>query len=159
MISALFVLGLMGLFYRSVFIAMLALPTAIFWKETRETFFDFRALHLRWRNSAGLAHPIAGVAVVFGFVAAACTLMVMLVPSIIVDPGFLHLPSVEYYALQHALEPVPGIDYSYFPQGIETIWTLVYACWRAAARRADDFCAVFPDFLDDPLPPCARVRP
>jgi hypothetical protein len=127
MISALFVLGLMGLFYRSVFIAMLALPTAIFWKETRETFFDFRALHLRWRNSAGPAHPIAGVAIVFGFVAAACTLMVMLVPSIIVDPGFLHLPSVEYYALQHALKPVPGIDYSYFPQGIETIWTLVYA--------------------------------
>lgn len=127
MISALFVLGLMGLFYRNVFIAMLVLPTAIFWKQTRETFFDFRALHLRWRNSSGPAHPIAGVAIVFGFVAAVCTLMVMLAPSIIVDAGFLHLPSVEYYALRHALKPVPGIDYSYFPQGIETIWTLVYA--------------------------------
>lgn len=127
MISALFVLGLTGLFYRGIFIAMLVLPPAIFWKETRGIFSDWRALYLRWRDSKDLTHPLAGVAIAFGFVAAVSSLMVMLVPSIIVDPVSLHLPSVEYYTLQHALKPVPGIEYSYFPQGIETIWTLVYA--------------------------------
>ncbi len=127
MISALFVLGLAGLFYRGVFIAMLVLPAAIFWRKIPEVLSDFHTLQRRWRDSPGLAHPIAGVAMVFAFLATVCTLMVMLVPSIIVDPVFLHLPSVQYYSLQHALKPVPGIDYSYFPQGIETIWTLVYS--------------------------------
>jgi hypothetical protein len=135
MISTLFLLGLMGLFYRGVFVAMLVLPPLIFWRETRETLLDFRALHVLWRDSPGVTHPIAGVAIVFGFVATICTLMVMLVPSIIVDPVSLHLPSVEYYAIQHALKPVPGIDYSYFPQGIETIWTLVYALAGQAAAQ------------------------
>jgi Dolichyl-phosphate-mannose-protein mannosyltransferase len=135
MISGLFVLGLTGLFYRSIFVGMLVLPPAIFWKETRDIFFDVRALNLRWRDSKDLTHPLAGVAIVFGFVATICTLMVMLVPSIILDAVSLHLPSVEYYAWQNALKPVPEIDYSYFPQGIETLWTLAYALAGQAAAQ------------------------
>ena len=57
MISALFLLGLTGLFYRSIFVGMLVLPPAIFWKETRDIFFDVRALNLRWRDSKDLTHP------------------------------------------------------------------------------------------------------
>ncbi len=114
---------------------MLVLPAVIFWRKLAGVFSDFRALQRRWRASPGMAHPIAGVAMVFAFLATICTLMVMLVPSIIVDPVFLHLPSVQYYSLQHALRPVPGIDYSYFPQGIETIWTLVYALAGQASAQ------------------------
>jgi hypothetical protein len=135
LISTLFLLGLLGWFYRGVFIAMLVVPPAIFWNETREIFSDFRALDRRWRECEGLTHPMAGVGMVFGFLGAICTLMVTLVPSILVDPVSLHLPSIEYYALEHALKPVPGIDYSYYPQGIETLWTLAYSLAGQAAAQ------------------------
>jgi hypothetical protein len=127
MIFMLFLLGLAGLFYRGIFVAALVLPPVIFWKETRESFSDFRILDLRWRDCDSLMHPMAGVAIGFAFLSAVCTLMVMMVPSILVDPVSLHLPSIEYYALEHALRPVPGINYSFFPQGIETLWTLAYS--------------------------------
>jgi hypothetical protein len=67
-----------------------------------------------------------GVAVVFGFVAEICFLMVTLAPTITFDALKVHLPSIHQYASSHAIFPIREIDYSYFPQGAEVLWTLAY---------------------------------
>ncbi len=38
-----------------------------------------------------------------------------------------HLPAIRYYASEHALLPVPFLDYSYFPQSVESLMTLAYS--------------------------------
>ncbi len=107
---------------------------------------DLLAILKSWRASGEMGHPLAGVAIVFGAGAAVCALMVVLAPSIAFDPVALHLPSVQYYIARHALTPVPGIDYSYYPQGVEVLWTLMYAlAGQAGARLVSGL--FFPIFL------------
>lgn len=118
--------GMLRLFYPPVFLVLLVLPLLLFWREVRQTLLDMRALLARWQASPDLRHPLVGVAMVFGFIAAVCALMLALAPSVAFDPVAMHLPSIQFYALTHALRPVPGIDYSYYPQGFEMLWTLAY---------------------------------
>ena len=123
---ALVLLGMLRLFYASVFLVLLLLPLLLLWRDAWQTLLDLRALFERWRASPDIRHPLVGVAMVFAFVAAVCALMLALAPSIAFDPVAMHLPSIQFYALTHALRPVPGIDYSYYPQGFEMLWTLAY---------------------------------
>ncbi len=120
------VLGMLRLFYAPIFLALLLLPLLLLWRDAWKTLLDLRALFERWRASPDMRHPLVGVAMVFAFVAAVCALMLALAPSIAFDPVAMHLPSIQFYALTHALRPVPGIDYSYYPQGFEMLWTLAY---------------------------------
>ena len=124
--GALVILGMLRLFYAPVFLALVLLPLLLFWRDALQTVRDVHALFVRWRNSPSIRHPLAGIAVVFGFVAAVCALMLALAPSVAFDPVAMHLPSVQFYAQTHALRIVPGIDYSYYPQGFEMLWTLAY---------------------------------
>jgi len=123
---ALVLLGMLRLFYASVFLVLLLLPLLLLWRDAWQTLLDLRALFERWRASPDIRHPLVGVAMVFAFVAAVCALMLALAPSIAFDPVAMHLPSIQFYALTHAIRPVPGIDYSYYPQGFEMLWTLAY---------------------------------
>jgi hypothetical protein len=127
LITALLGLGLAHLLYPGVLWGLLLAPVAVFWRGIQQAILDLYALHLRWRNSPALRHPVTGVAIVFGLVALVCALMSVLAPAIAFDALDVHLPSVQYYASQHALAAVPGIDYSYYPQGMELIWTLAYS--------------------------------
>ncbi|MBZ5606741.1 MAG: phospholipid carrier-dependent glycosyltransferase [Acidobacteriia bacterium] len=127
LITVLFLAGLLRLFYSATFLVILLLPLILFWRETRATLIDLGTLPARWRASDALRHPLTGVAVLFGLVAATCSLMIVLAPSVAFDSVAIHLPSVQYYAGQHALRPVPGLAYSYYPQGFEMLWTLAYA--------------------------------
>ncbi len=122
----LFLAGMLRLFYAPVFLALIVVPLLLFWKEAFATTRDFRELFENWQTSTAIRHPLAGVAVVFGFVAAFCALMIALAPSIAFDPVAVHLPSVQFYAQAHAVIPVTGIDYSYYPQGFEMLWALAY---------------------------------
>ena len=140
------VLGMLGLFYAPVFLTLLLLPLLLFWQDTWQTLLDLRALLERWRASADIRHPLVGVAMVFGFVAAVCALMLVLAPSIAFDPVAMHLPSIQFYALTHALRPVPGIDYSYYPQGFEMLWTLAYVLAGQPAAQLMS-ALFFPIFL------------
>ena len=123
----LFLCGLARLFYAPVFLAILALPLAILWRDAWRGVLDLRALLHRWRTCPSVANPLVGIAVVFAFAATVCALMTMLAPSVAFDPVAIHLPSIQFYAQTHALRPVPGIDYSYYPQGFEMLWTLAYS--------------------------------
>lgn len=127
LISILVLAGFAGLLYPSVCLILLLLPLAAFPKYCKEILLDVSALNRSWRQSASAAHPLTGIAMWFAFVAIACTLMIALAPSIAFDAVAFHLPSVQYYATHHALAAIPSIDYSYFPQGFEMLWTLGYA--------------------------------
>jgi hypothetical protein len=120
------VLGILRLFYAPVFLALLLVPLLLFRRDTQQTVLDVHALFVRWRTSPAIRHPLTGIAIVFGFVAAVCALMLALAPSVAFDPVAMHLPSIQFYAQTHALRIVPGIDYSYYPQGFEMLWTLAY---------------------------------
>lgn len=135
LIPVLFVVGLLRGFYPGVFLGLIVLPVLVSWRELPGVFRDLRTLLNSWATLADVRHPVAGVAMIFGLVAAVCTLMVMLAPSIAFDSVALHLPSVQYYLAQHALTPVPGIEYSYYPQGMEVVWTLMYALAGQAGAR------------------------
>jgi len=87
-----------------------------------------------------------GVALVFAFVAAVCALMLALAPTVAFDPVAMHLPSIQFYTLTHALGPVPGIQYSYYPQGFEMLWTLAYALAGQAGAQMIS-ALFFPIFL------------
>ena len=123
---ALVICGMLRLFYAPIFLAFLLLPLLLFWREAWQTLVDFRALFERWQTAPAIRHPLVGVAMVFAFVAAVCALMLALAPSIAFDPVAMHLPSIQFYTLTHALRPVPGVEYSYYPQGFEMLWTLAY---------------------------------
>ncbi len=144
--AVLVVCGTLRLFYGVTFIAALALPLVLCWREARQTLLDIGVLFERWRSSPAVRHPLAGVAVVFGFAAAVCGLMLALAPSVAFDPVAMHLPSVQFYALAHALRPVPGIDYSYYPQGFEMLWTLAYGLAGQAGAQLMS-ALFFPLFL------------
>ena len=119
--------GLAKLLTPQVFVILLLSPLILLWRDVREVFADFRGLELSWAHSASARHPLAGIGIVFAAIAVVCALMITLAPSVAFDSVAMHLPSVEYYAAGHALRPVPGIEYSYYPQGFEMLWTLGYA--------------------------------
>ncbi len=104
-------------------IVLIAAPVGILKSDILR---DLRLLNSRWKKSTDFTHPIAGIAVAFGFLALGCALLVVLAPPITFDTLFMHLPSIQVYAKALAIVPIPEIDYSYFPQGGETLWTAAY---------------------------------
>jgi hypothetical protein len=127
LITALALAGWLRLLYPLAFLSILAAAFLISHREIRGFVSDLRSLQAKWRTSQELTHPITGIAIPFGFTAALCSLMIVLAPSVAFDSVAMHLPSVQYYAATHALQPVPGIEYSFYPQGFELLWTLAYS--------------------------------
>ena len=141
----LFALGLARMLYPAVFLLLLIPPVIFLRDEVRNIFNDFRLLGRSWADAASARNPVAGVAVVFAFVAMICALMVALAPSTAFDSLAFHLPLVQYYAANHALRSVPGIDYSFYPQAMELVWTVAYALGGPPAAQLTSamFFAVF----------------
>jgi hypothetical protein len=123
----LFLLGLAHLYYAWVFAILFAAPCILFWRHLRDLFLALRSLHQHWRASEELRDPIAGLAVVFGAIAAGVAAVLILVPSIAFDPIHTHLLQALFYSTTHVLAPVPRVDYSYFPQGCEALMTVGFA--------------------------------
>lgn len=122
----LFWLGLAGLYYRGVFALLIAVPCVVFHREIPAL---GRACHRLWKSWAGdaeLRRPLAGVLVVFGALFAVATAMMALAPSIVFDALKMHLPLAMTFARQHSIEPLPLLDYSYFPQGFEVLMAAAY---------------------------------
>ena len=67
------------LFYLPVFLGLILLPLVIL-RGVFRTLSDFRELLEEWQRMQAVRHPLAGVAMVFEFVAAACALMLALAP-------------------------------------------------------------------------------
>ncbi len=51
----------------------------------------------------------------------------MLAPTLSWDAMKMHLPLSQYYLQVHALEPKPGLDYSFFPQAAESLFALAWS--------------------------------
>ncbi len=86
-------------------------------------------------NWPGFESPIAAVTVIFMAIAAACAIALAVTPSVAFDPLATHLAAAKYYAARHALEPLPSLDYSYFPQGCEILMALSYELGGQAAAQ------------------------
>lgn len=119
----LFVLGLLHLYYAPLFLVLLLIPIAFFW---RDALAGIRALRATLATPSP-AHPLAGIAFVFVVIAAVVALAVALSPSIAFDPLADHLANARYYAAQHALETLPTQPNSYYPQGCETIMAMAWS--------------------------------
>lgn len=124
LIPLLFVLGLLHFYYAPVFAVILAGPCLIF---RREVINGFAALRRALTSTAEFRHPLAGVVFVFAILGTAAAMAVVLAPSIAFDPLAMHLASARDYAQAHALEVIPSLDYSYFPQGGEVLMTLAWS--------------------------------
>lgn len=124
-ILALAGLGLLDQLRSWELVVLVALPLLIFRSSVAGTIAD---LYSAWRSlrRAELAHPLLGPALVFGSLAAVCSLMIVLAPSIAFDSIANHLPLVQFYASQHAVKALPSFGYSYYPQGMELVWTLAF---------------------------------
>ena len=74
-----------------------------------------------------LRHPAAGILIPFAAILAVCTTVLMLAPTLSWDAMKMHLPLSQYYLQVHALEPKPGLDYSFFPQAAESLFALAWS--------------------------------
>ena len=131
----LFALGLAHALVPWLLLTILLLPIALF---PREAIQGARAVARAIQGPAGwpgFESPIAGVAVICMAITAACAVALTVTPSVAFDPLATHLVSAKYYAARHALEPVPSLDYSYFPQGCEILMALGYGLGGQAAAQ------------------------
>jgi hypothetical protein len=122
--AGMFVLGLAGLYYQWVIVALLALGAAACWKNAA------RLGELFLRVERGYFAVLEGspiksnVCLTFVFVFSLLSALVVLSPEIAFDPVSFHFVFARDYALQHRLAAVPRLPYSYFPQNVEILYTL-----------------------------------
>jgi hypothetical protein len=135
MIPALFVLGLLHAYYWPIFLLMMAAPIALAWRDARVGVLGIARLFRAATNISAFEHPLCGIAVLFVAAAILCGTVATLAPTIVMDAVRMHLPAAQYYTLLHVLEPVPGLTYSYFPQGYETMVAAAYSLGSQPAAR------------------------
>ncbi|MCL5746331.1 MAG: hypothetical protein M1541_20770, partial [Acidobacteria bacterium] len=123
----LFWLGLAHLYYPAVFVLLIAAPLAAFYGELPALGRACRRLWAGWTGDEELRRPLAGLLALFGALFAAVTAMAALAPSVVFDALKMHLTLAATFAGQHSLRPLPLLDYSYFPQGVEVLMTASYA--------------------------------
>ncbi len=117
-------LGVAGLLRPWVFALLLAAPLAVRPSAALELGRIARSIHRTWSTDVDLSSPLTAVSVVFGAVFVLPAMAVALAPSIAYDSLAMHLPAVFHYLAVERLEPVPGLAYSYYPQGYELLLTL-----------------------------------
>ncbi|HZS50697.1 MAG TPA: glycosyltransferase family 39 protein [Bryobacterales bacterium] len=122
MSTLLFALGALHLLYRSAVLALLIMG-ALLLRANAKTLWDLLRRAAEKYPSAA-ADPLWGLCLIFLFVSMIASAMVVLSPEIAFDPVSFHFVLARDYALHHRLEIVPYFPYSYFPQGIEILYTL-----------------------------------
>ena len=125
--TALFASGLAKLWYPWPFAALLLAPIVIFHKHLWNLIGTMRAFFCRWGQLKELAYPAPGILIPFAAILAVCTAVLMLAPTLSWDAMKMHLPLSQYYVQVHALEPKPGLDYSFFPQAAESVFGLAWS--------------------------------
>jgi hypothetical protein len=127
MMGALFVLGLLRLYYPVVFLAMLALPCVLLFSEVKRLFALLRQAHQRWGSLTVMRCAPTGVLMFFSVIFLMCSLAVILSPSLVFDALSYHLADARYFAESHALAPLRFQPNSYFPQGFEVLMAMAFA--------------------------------
>ncbi|MBZ5676066.1 MAG: hypothetical protein LAP61_17635 [Acidobacteriia bacterium] len=144
--TAIFAGGLAKLWYplwQPWFFAVLLLaPLMVFRTNVARLLETLRALFHRWGELTDLRHDAAGILIPFAAILAACATVLMLAPTLSWDAMKMHLPLSQYYLQVHALEPKPGLEYSFFPQAAESLFALA---WSLGGQPAAQLIA--PAFL------------
>jgi hypothetical protein len=133
--TALFAGGIAKLWYPWFFAVLLLLPLALFRRNVLRLNLNLSAMFRRWGELTDLRHPAAGILIPFVAILALCTTVLMLAPTLSWDAMKMHLPLAQYYLQVHALEPKPGLDYSFFPQAAESIFALVWSLGGQSAAQ------------------------
>ena len=90
-------------------------------------------LRRRWAQDASIGGLLPGISTAFLFLFAILSSLSILAPPRAWDVLRNHIPLARHYAETHRLQPLPGLDYSYYPQGVEV---LMGAAWTLAGRPA-----------------------
>ena len=125
--TALFASGLARLWYTWFFVLLVVAPLLFFWRNLLRLINVFSALFRRWGLLKELVDPAPGILIPFVAILAVCTTVLMLAPTLSWDAMKMHLPLSQYYLQVHALEPKPGLDYSFFPQAAESVFALAWS--------------------------------
>jgi hypothetical protein len=136
--AVLFVSGLARIWYPWFFALLLLTPLLVFRANLRRLTSTLRAIFRRWGQLDDLRSPLAGILIPFAAILALATTVLMLAPTLSWDAMKMHLPLSQYYLQVHALEPKPGLDYSFFPQATESIFALA---WSLGGQPAAQFIA------------------
>jgi hypothetical protein len=118
----LFLLGLAGLYYRWLVLALLAAAALAFWRNARRFVELLRRAETAYDACA--RDPLWGLCLVFVFVFGVVSAMVVLSPEIAYDPISFHFVLARGYAAMHRLAVIPHLPYSYFPQDVELLYAL-----------------------------------
>jgi len=129
--TALFAGGIAGLWYPLwypwFFAVLLLAPLLLFRRNVLRLIQTLLAIFRRWSELTDLRQPVAGILIPFAAILAVCTAVLMLAPTLSWDAMKLHLPLSQYYLQVHALEPKPGLNYSFFPQAAESLFALAWS--------------------------------
>jgi len=122
-----FASGLARIWYPWFFALLLLAPLLIFGRYLLRLINVPRAIFSRWRELSDLRQPVPGILIPFAAILAVCSTVLMLAPTLSWDAMKMHLPLSQYYLQVHALEPKPGLDYSFFPQAAESLFALAWS--------------------------------
>ncbi len=144
-------IGLVGLYSRVTFLAVMLAPTLIFWRELLDLRLLLVAIDRKWTTCDELRSPLIGVGIAFAPAFALAFLMATLAPSIAYDAMSHHLPAARHYLLGGTLEPLPllegafdgkflffmghSVAYSYYPQSFEELLTLAMGLGEQPAAQ------------------------
>ena len=118
------VVGRLGWFYPWLFVAILSIPLPFLFCFRASAFDSILHPYHAWKKADELATPTAGLAFLFVFIFASCSLLMMLTPVMAFDVLAYHLPLAELYNTTHRLQPVAYIPQSFYPQGFEVLLSL-----------------------------------
>lgn len=125
--TAIFAGGLAKLWYPWFFAVLLVAPLIFFRSNVARLIDTLGAVFRRWGRLTDLRHPSAGILIPFVAILALCATVLMLAPTLSWDAMKMHLPLSQYYLQAHALEPKPGLDYSFYPQATESLFALAWS--------------------------------
>ena len=131
----LFLLGLAGWFTAPAFLACILFGFIVGGSEIFAFWTALSRLHESWGTATELGGWGGTLITLLGAAFIACSVIVMLAPSLAFDVLRVHLPLVHYYAAQHALHTPDYLSYGYFPQGVETLMTMGYVLAGDAAAQ------------------------
>ena len=119
----LFWLGLAHLYRTSVLLGLVLLLCLVFRKQIAGLRSSCRQLHETSISILSKQDAAVSIGLVFGLAHLLMGLIVVLTPALGADFVAFHLPLIRFYAAQHALLPIPALDYSFYPQGLEVLMT------------------------------------
>ncbi len=131
----LFVLGILHTYYWPVFLLLLVAPVVFGWRNALE---GARAVGRLVRSASHLKvleHPLFGLGVIFLAVGVLCGTIAALTPTLVMDAVKMHLPCAQAYVALHVFQPVPELQYSYYPQGFEVLMATAYALGAQPAAQ------------------------